>query len=123
MTSPSIGSSHETADFISDNLLWWWDHYGIHHYPDATSVLILCDSGGGNSYRYHAFKKQLLELAHKTGLDFIVCHYPPYASKWNPIEHRVFCHVHKAMQGIVLSDYELVKKLIAKTKTKEGLKV
>ena len=119
----SIGSSHETADFISDNLLWWWDHYGIHHYPDATSVLILCDSGGGNRYRHHAFKKQLLELAHKTGLDFIVCHYPPYASKWNPIEHRVFCHVHKAMQGIVLSDYELVKKLIAKTKTKEGLKV
>lgn len=119
----SIGNSHETAAFIIDNLLWWWDNYGIHYYPGAKAVLILCDSGGANSYRHHAFKKQLLELASKTGMDFIICHYPPYASKWNPIEHRLFCHVHKAMQGIVLSDYELVKTLIAKTKTNEGLNV
>lgn len=119
----SIGNSHETASFIADNLLWWWDNYGIHNYPDAKSVLILCDAGGGNSYRHHAFKKELLILAEVTGIDFIICHYPPYASKWNPIEHRLFAHVHRAMQGVILTDYNLVKELIAKTKTSTGLKV
>jgi len=119
----SIGNSHETASFIGDNLLWWWENYGIHNYPDAKSVLILCDAGGGNSYRHHAFKKQLLELAQLTGIDFIVCHYPPYASKWNPIEHRLFAHVHQAMQGVIFTDYNIVKELIGKTKTKTGLKV
>lgn len=119
----SLGNSHETATFIADNLLWWWDNYGIHNYPDAKRVLILCDAGGGNSYRHHAFKKQLLHLAQLTGIDFIVCHYPPYASKWNPIEHRLFAHVHQAMQGVIFTDYNLVKELIGKTKTSTGLKV
>lgn len=119
----SIGNSHETASFIGDNLLWWWENYGIHNYPDAKSVLILCDAGGRNSYRHHAFKKQLLELAQLTGIDFIVCHYPPYASKWNPIEHRLFAHMHQAMQGVIFTDYNIVKELIGKTKTKTGLKV
>jgi hypothetical protein len=119
----SIGDSHETATFITDNLLWWWDNYGIHNYPDATSILILCDSGGGNSYRHHAFKKQLLLLAEKTGIDFIICHYPPYTSKWNPIEHRLFAHVQKAIDAVVFTDYKIVKELISKTKTATGLKV
>lgn len=119
----SIGASHETAAFIADNLLWWWDSYGIHHYPDARVILILCDAGGGNSYRHHAFKKQMLALCQKTGIDFIICHYPPYASKWNPIEHRLFCHMQKAMEGVVFSDYEIVKELISKTNTKAGLRV
>lgn len=119
----SIGNSHETATFITDNLLWWWDNYGIHNYPDATSILILCDSGGGNSYRHHAFKKQLLLLADKTGIDFIICHYPPYASKWNPIEHRLFAHVQRAIDAVVFTDYKIVKELISKTKTATGLKV
>jgi len=65
----------------------------------------------------------MLELAQIIGLDIIICHYPPYTSKWNPIEHRLFCHVHKAMQGVVFSDYNLVKELISKTKTDTGLKV
>ena len=66
----SIGNSHETASFIADNLLWWWDNYGIHNYPNAKSILILCDAGGGNSYRHHAFKKQLLMLAELTGINW-----------------------------------------------------
>lgn len=119
----SVGSSHETAEFIIDNLLWWWDNYGIHYYADAKSILVLCDAGGANSYRHHAFKKQLLILAKLIGIDFIICHYPPYASKWNPIEHRLFCHVQKAIDGAIFSDYKIVKELICKTKTKEGLKV
>ena len=119
----SIGCYHETADFITDNLLWWWDNFGIHQYPDATSILILCDAGGGNSYKHHVFKKHLLLLAEKIGIDIMICHYPPYSSKWNPIEHRLFCHVHRAIQGAVFTDYNFVKDLFAKTKTSTGLKV
>lgn len=119
----TIGSSHETATFITDNILWWWDNYGIHNYPNAQNILILCDAGGGNSYRHYAFKKAILQLAKETGINFIICHYPPYASKWNPIEHRLFAHVHRAMQGVVFTDYDIVKELIEKTNTKNGLKV
>ncbi len=119
----SIGNSHETAPFIADNLIWWWDNFGIHRYPNARNILILCDAGGGNSYRHHAFKKAMLELAKEIGINIIICHYPPYSSKWNPIEHRLFSHVQRAMQGVVFTDYDIVKELIAKTKTTTGLKV
>jgi Rhodopirellula transposase DDE domain len=119
----SIGDSSETADFVIDNLLWWWQEYGIHKYPDAKNILLLCDAGGANSYRHHIFKHRLLKLADETGLSIIICHYPPYCSKWNPIEHRLFSQVHRTMQGVVLSNYEMVKEIIAKTATKTGLKV
>ena len=119
----SIGKSHETASFIGDNILWWWDNYGIHNYPMADKIIILCDAGGGNSYRHHAFKKEILKLAKTIGKDIIVCHYPPYASKWNPIEHRLFAHVHRAMQGVIFTDYDIIKELIEKTSTKNGLEV
>lgn len=119
----SIGTNHETADFITDNLYWWWQNFGIHQYPDARTILVLCDAGGANSYRHYAFKKQMLLLADKIGVDFIICHYPPYSSKHNPIEHRVFPHLHRAMQGVVLTDYELVLKLARKTTTTTGLKL
>ncbi len=119
----SIGSSHETASFICDNLEWWWHNYGIHHYPGSKYMLLLCDSGGANGYRHHQFKKQLQILARKIGLKIIVTHYPPYSSKWNPIEHRLFAHVHRAMQGVVFTDYALVRELVMRTKTKTGLTV
>ena len=119
----TIGSSHETAAFIAENLLWWWEHFGLHHYPNASVILVLCDAGGANSYRHHAFKQQMLALAATIGKDLVICHYPPYASKWNPIEHRLFAHVHHAIQGTVFSDYKIVKELIEKTSTDTGLKV
>ena len=119
----SIGNSSETAAFIVDNLRWWWFNHGIHDYPNARNLLLLCDAGGGNSYRHHAFKKELQALAKEIGLDIIVSHYPPYASKWNPIEHRLFCHVHEAMSGQMFKNYEFVKTLIEKTSTKTGLNV
>ena len=119
----TIGSSSETAAFIIDNLRWWWFNFGINDYPDARNLLLLCDAGGGNSYRHHAFKKELQAFAKEIGIDIIVAHYPPYASKWNPIEHRLFCHVHQAMSGQMFKDYEFVKTLIEKTSTKQGLKV
>lgn len=119
----SIGASSETAGFVLDNLLWWWEQYGIHHYPDATNILLLCDAGGANSYRHFIFKAKLMAFAKETGLSVIVCHYPPYCSKWNPIEHRLFSQVHKAMEGVVFSDYQTVKKLMEQTSTKTGLTV
>lgn len=119
----SIGDSSETADFIVDNLLWWWWEYGIHQYPDAKNILLLCDAGGANSYRHFIFKHRLMEFAKQTGLSVIVCHYPPYCSKWNPIEHRLFSQVHKAMEGVVFSDYQTVQKLIGQTSTKTGLTI
>ncbi len=119
----SIGSSSETAAFVVDNLLWWWLEYGIHQYPDTSNILLFCDAGGANSYRHHVFKKELMRFSEETGLSVIVSHYPPYCSKWNPIEHRLFCHVHKAMSGAVLSDYDTIKKLIEQTSTTTGLTV
>ncbi len=119
----SIGSSSETADFIIDNLLWWWEEHGIHQYPDAKNILLLCDAGGANSYRHFIFKHRLLKFAKQTGLSVIVCHYPPYCSKWNPIEHRLFSQVHKTMEGVIFADYQTVKKTIEQTSTKTGLTV
>jgi hypothetical protein len=119
----SIGASHETGDFITDNLLWWWTNYGIHQYPDAKQILVLCDAGGGNSYRHHVFKYHLLNLAREIGINILICHYPPYASKWNPIEHRLFCHAHQAIQGCPFTDYETVRQLFAATATDKGLAV
>ena len=119
----SIGNSSETADFVIDNLLWWWNNYGIHQYPDAQNILLLCDAGGANCYRHHIFKHRLMKFASETGLSVIVSHYPPYCSKWNPIEHKLFSQVHRAISGVVFSDYDTVQKLMEHTATKTGLTV
>jgi len=119
----SIGNSSETADFVIDNLFWWWENHGIDQYPDAKNILLFCDAGGANSYRHIIFKHRLLAFAKETGLSIIVCHYPPYCSKWNPIEHRLFSHVHRAMGGVVFSDYQTVKNAIEQTSTDTGLRV
>jgi hypothetical protein len=119
----SVGNSRETAEFIMDNLRWWWSEHGRHLYPEAQNILILCDAGGANSYRHHIFKYELQKLAKEWGLSIIISHYPPYASKWNPIEHRLFCHVHAAMKGVMFDKYQTVKELIEKTYTKQGLTV
>jgi len=119
----SVGVSSETAEFVYDNLMWWWTEHGIHQYPDAESILILCDAGGANSYRHHVFKYWMIQFAKQTGVSLVICHYPPYSSKWNPIEHRLFCHVHRATAGVVFDKYQTVIDTIAKTATSTGLKV
>jgi hypothetical protein len=119
----SIGTSSETAEFVFDNLLWWWTEYGIHLYPDAESIVMFCDAGGANSYRHHIFKYWMLKFAEQTGVSIVICHYPPYASKWNPIEHRLFCHVHRATTGVVFDNYQTVVDTMGKTSTETGIKV
>jgi len=119
----SIGTNNETAEFLADNLIWWWETYGIHHYPFATHLLVFCDCGGANSYRHHAFKKELQRTARYIGIRIVVVHYPPYCSKWNPIEHRLFSQIHRRAQGAIFTSYEQVKQIFESTTTKTGLKV
>jgi Rhodopirellula transposase DDE domain len=107
-------------DKYVDNLRWWWFNYGINDYPEARNLLFICDAGGGNSYRHHAFKKELQAFAKEIGIDIIVAHYPPYASKWNPIEHRLFCHVHQAMSGQMFKDYQFVKRSLKKLQPRKA---
>ena len=119
----TIGNSRETAEFICDAIKHWWHKIGKRRYQSADEILIFCDAGGANSYRHHVFKAELQELSNAIGLPVRICHYPPYASKWNPIEHRLFPHVTRAMEGVKLDSIETVKNLIRKTKTETGLKV
>lgn len=119
----SLGNSHETAAFVVDNLEWWWETVGKYEYPKATRILILCDSGGANGYRHHLFKKCLQKLARRINKKFVIAHYPPYCSKYNPIERRLFAQVHRTIKEVILTDLEQVKKLMEKTATKTGLSV
>ena len=119
----TIGSSNETAHFVCDSIKQWWNNLGKKRYPKANELLVFCDAGGANSYRHHIFKVSLQELSNKINLPIRICHYPPYASKWNPIEHKVFPHITRAMAGVKLQSIEDAKKLIKNTTTKTGLKV
>jgi len=119
----NIGTSHETSEFACDSLKKWWLEKGQLDYPHATSILMLMDGGGSNSSRRYVFKEGLQNLVNEIGVEIRIAHYPPYTSKWNPIEHRVFPHVTRAMQGVILSDHAMVKQLIEKAQTKTGLKV
>jgi hypothetical protein len=119
----SLGNSHETAEFVVDNLEWWWERVGKYEYREATRILILCDSGGANGHRHHLFKKLLQTLARKIGKKLVIAHYPPYCSKYNPIERRLFAQVHRTIKATILTDLEQVKMLMEKTATKTGLSV
>ena len=119
----SIGNTHETADFVVDNLDWWWQNFGKQLYDRASAILILCDCGGANGYRHHLFKKRLQDWAKKIGIRLVIAHYPPYCSKYNPIERRLFAHVHRTIKPTILTDLQQVKELIMKTSTKQGLSV
>jgi len=119
----NIGTSHETAEFACDSLFYWWKEEGMKNYPQANSILMLCDGGGSNSYRHYVFKEALQKLVNKINIEIRVAHYPSYCSKYNPIEHKLFPHMTRACKGVVFKSIELVKWLIEKTKTSKGLKV
>jgi hypothetical protein len=118
-----LGTSHDTSQFACDALEDWWQRFGRDQYPQATSLLLLCDGGGSNSSRTHLFKADLQTLVNRMGLPVRVAHYPPYTSKYNPIEHRLFPHVTRACQGVVFQSVALVKQLMEKTRTRTGLSV
>ncbi|KPA15076.1 Transposase, Rhodopirellula-type [Candidatus Magnetomorum sp. HK-1] len=119
----TIGISNSTAEFACDSIKLWWEREGKIVYPLAKQILILCDGGGNNSSRGYLFKYYLQQLANETGLAIRIAHYPPYCSKYNPIEHRMFPHVTRACQGVIFRDYEQAQEYIEKTHTKTGLTV
>lgn len=119
----SIGTSRDTSEFSCDSLRHWWENYGKVYYPNARSILMLMDGGGSNSSRHYIFKQDLQALADEIDVEIRIAHFPPYTSKWNPIEHRLFPHITRSLQGIILTSHSLMKELIEKTTTKSGLKV
>ena len=118
-----IGTSHDTSEFACDSIRYWWDTYGKQRYPSANSILLLCDGGGSNSSRYYLFKQDLQTLVNELGIEIRIAHYPPYLSKYNPIEHRLFPHVTRVCQGVIRHSVQLLQDLIATTTTRTGLKV
>lgn len=118
-----IGTTFDTSELACDAIKIWWNTLGKNRYPYATSILGLADGGGSNSSSSTLFKSDLHRLANDINLDIRIAHYPPGASKWNPIEHRVFPHITRALSGVVLKSINLAQELINKTNTSTGLKV
>jgi hypothetical protein len=119
-----VGTSHETPAFAVDSVARWWKECGRPGYPQKAELLILADCGGGNSARARAWKYHLQhQLCNPHRLTVTVCHYPPGASKWNPIEHHLFSHISNNWAGKPLVNYETVVKYAQTTKTTCGLRV
>lgn len=119
-----VGTSHDTPKFAVCNIAHWWRANGRKNYPTSDKLLILADGGGSNGARVRAWKWELQrQVVDRFGLQVTVCHYPTGASKWNPIEHRLFSEVSKHWAGQPLKDYETILRLIRETKTETGLKV
>ncbi len=119
----NLGKSHDTAEFRGESIRQWWYHVGAASFPEAKKIYINSDGGGSNSSISWLWKKNLQELADETGLEIHVSHFPPGTSKWNKIEHRLFCYISKNWQGKPLYDIQTVVNLISATTTKKGLKV
>ncbi|HEX7975369.1 MAG TPA: ISAzo13 family transposase [Anaerolineales bacterium] len=119
-----VGTSHDTPDFAVDAICQWWRQNGRRRYPEAPELLILADSGGSNGPQCRAWKWALQEkLVDSFGLTVTVCHYPTGASKWNPVEHRLFSEISKHWAGQPLKDYPTIVRLIGETHTQTGLHV
>ena len=117
----SVGIDHDTAEFSVNSIRAWWLCMGRERYPDAKRLMITADCGGSNGARVRLWKIELQKFADETGLSIHVCHYPPGCSKWNKIEHRLFCHITQNWRGKPLVSREVVVELIGATTTKAGL--
>jgi hypothetical protein len=118
----SVGTGRDTAAFAVNGLRLWWRHEGQFRYPGARKLLVTCDAGGSNGYRCRLWKHELEALARETGLEITVMHFPPGTSKWNKIEHRLFCHITRTWRGRPLMTVEDAVAGIAATVTGQGLK-
>ncbi len=119
----TLGTSGDTSEFACESIKRWWLDYGKIEYKWHRKLLLLCDGGGSNSSRHYIFKEDLQKLSDELKIEIRIAHYPPYTSKYNPIEHRLFPHITRALQGVIFKSVELVNTLIAQTKTSRGLKV
>lgn len=119
-----VGTSYNTPDFAVDNLARWWHSEGRKRYPRRTELLVLADGGGSNGPRSRVFKYGLqARLVDAYGVSVTVCHYPTGASKWNPIEHRLFSEISKNWAGCPLRSYDTILNYIRTTRTETGLRV
>ena len=119
----NLGTDHDTAAFAVESLRRWWNTAGHTTYPHAQRLLITADAGGSNGYRTRAWKTEIAAFALQTGLTITVCHFPPGTSKWNTIEHRLFCHITMNWRGRPLTSHEVILQSIAATTTRTGLTV
>jgi len=119
----TVGIDHDTADFAGEAVRAWWKHMGSRRYPAATDLLITADSGGSNAARSRGWKIALQKLADEIGVRITVAHFPPGTSKWNKIEHRMFCHISQNWRGRPLLTHDVVVNLIANTTTQTGLTI
>ncbi len=119
----SVGIDHATARFATETLRRWWQEMGVLVYPKAQRLLITADAGGNNGYRLRVWKVAVQELADTIGLEISVCHFPPGTSKWNKIEHRMFCHITQNWRGKPLRSRAVIVNLIGNTKTRSGLRI
>lgn len=119
----SVGVDNDTAQFAVNSIRRWLKMMGQARYPTMKQVMITADGGGSNGSRVRLFKLELQKLADETGLTLRVCHYPPGTSKWNKIEHKLFCHITQTWRGQPLTSRQTVVELIASTTTKTGLTV
>jgi hypothetical protein len=119
----NVGIDHDTAEFAVKSISGWWEHMGEWSYPQAREILILADGGGSNGSRSRLWKKCLQEWSDREGLKIMVCHFPPGTSKWNKIEHRMFCHITRNWRGKPLLSHEVIINLIGSTSTEKGLKI
>lgn len=119
----SVGVTHDTAEFAVESIRRWWRQMGQAVYRQARQLLITADCGGSNGSRVRLWKVQLQRLADELGLQISVCHFPPGTSKWNKIEHRMFCHITQNWRGRPLVSHEVIIELIGATTTQSGLKI
>lgn len=118
-----LNTSHDTSELACDSIATWWEDHGRSAYLEAKKLLVLCDGGGSNSASRYLFKEQLQGLANRLGVEIRVAHYPPYCSKYNPIEHRLFPHVTRACRGVIFRTLETVRYYMSKSETATGLEV
>ena len=118
-----LGDSHDTCQFATDALIDYWQNYGRRRYPHAAEMLLLCDGGGSNGARRLVFKQELERVADRIDMIIRVAHYPPGCSKYNPIEHRLFPHVTRKLQGLFLHSLEMYRDLSRQATTTTGLRV
>ena len=121
--SVHLNCSKDTSEMACESIELWFNEQGRSDYPLAKQLLVLCDGGGSNRATHFIFKEDLQALANRQGISIRICHYPPYCSKYNPIEHRVFPHVTRACKGVPLEDVATAKYYIEKAETATGLKV
>jgi hypothetical protein len=119
----NVGQSHDTAQFAVASIRRWWSTMGKKAYPRATALFITADAGGSNGYRSRSWKYELQRFADTENLRVRVSHFPPGTSKWNKIEHRLFCHITYNWRGKPLRTFETIVALIGNTRTARGLRV